>query len=119
VYFPEHPAGVLFHTRADDLLLIVRESFRRARLYFPVRPATLDLVEVVQPTPGRDGRVRGRVTFEAGAILEETDASGQYHYSRFEERTTRIYAEFVTPMKFRVFTPSILPPTNHRHRARR
>ena len=99
----------IVHTGPDDLLLMVKEDGFRMRFYFPVRPATLELREVVLATPATVGRVRGRVSFEAAGILQESDGLGRFTYSPIGDRTTMLYAEFDTPLYHRTFTPPFPP----------
>jgi hypothetical protein len=100
---------MLVHTGPDDLLLMVKDDGLRMRFYFPVRPTTLELREVVLPTPTTTGRVRGRVSFEAAGILQVSDGLGNFTYSPIGDRTTMLYTEFDTPLHYRTFTPPFPP----------
>ena len=98
---------VLFHTGDDDMLLIVRQDGSHMQFFFPVRPMSLEFTDVKDATPNTPGRVRGRLSFEAAGILETRDSHGTATYSPIGDRTTRIYAEFDTPLTFRIFTPPV------------
>lgn len=98
---------VLFHTGDDDVLLIVRQDGSHMQFFFPVRPMSLEFTEVTDATADTPGRVRGRLSFEAAGILETRDSHGNATYSPIGDRTTRIYAEFDTPLNLRFFTPPV------------
>jgi hypothetical protein len=99
--------NILFHTGADDVLLMVRDGGFRMRFYFPVRPALLEVLVLDDASATKVGRVRGRLSFEAAGILEEHD-NGKVTYAPIGNRTTKIYAEFDTPLNFRLFTPPVI-----------
>lgn len=98
---------VLFHTGDDDVLLIVRQDGSHMQFFFPVRPLSLEFTDVAEASAGTPGRVRGRLSFEAAGILETRDSHGNATYSPIGDRTTRVYAEFDTPLTFRIFTPPV------------
>jgi hypothetical protein len=56
------------------------------------------------------GRVRGRLSFEAAGILQTFDTRGNATYTPISDRTTKIYAEFDTPLGFKLFTPPVISP---------
>jgi hypothetical protein len=100
----------LIHTGSDDVLLMVREDGYRMRFYFPVRPMVLEVLALEEPSAVKVGRVRGRLSFEAAGILQTFDTQGNATYTPIGDRTTKVYAEFDTPLGFRLFTPPVISP---------
>ena len=96
---------MLTHTGPDDLLLLIRDGGFSMRFYFPVRPATLEITDLVEPTLDVPGRLHGRMSFEAAGVEQVWDLSGHTSYSPIGDRTTSIYAEFDTPLYLRIFNP--------------
>lgn len=102
--------GMLWHTGPDDLLLMVRQGGFAMRFHFPVRPSTLHIEEVVEPTLEVPGRIRGWMSFEAAGILHQWDLEGNDSYAAIGDRTTTIYAEFDTPLMLRYYATPVPSP---------
>lgn len=98
---------VLYHTGDDDMLLMVRRDDFHMQFFLPVRPMSLEITAMTDVTPDTPGHLRGRLSFEAAGILQTLDNHGNATYSPIGDRTTRIYAEFDTPLALRYFTPPV------------
>jgi len=100
----------IWHTGDDDVLLMIREDGYRMRFYFPVRPTLLEVLALEEPSATSVGHVRGRLSFEAAGILQTFDTRGNATYTPIGDRTTKVYAEFDTPLSFKLFTPPVISP---------
>ena len=96
--------GDFRHYGADDALVMIRDGDLRMRFYVPVSAWTLEITGLIAPIPGQDGEIRGRVAFEAVVLVQEREDILAPMFLRRLDGTTMVYADFVTPMRYRFST---------------
>jgi hypothetical protein len=92
----------------DDVVLMIRESSLRMRFVVPVKPVTLEVTGWIAPTAGKAGEIRGRMSFEGLALVQERASVLDPQFLR-QEGITTVHAEFVTPLRYEARTLNIPP----------
>lgn len=100
--------GDFRHYGANDALLIIRDGDLRMRFFVPINSWRLDVSAYLAPTEAQPGEIRGQVVFEAVELVQEKESQLAPTFLRQLEGTTRVSADFVTPLRYK-FTAIQLP----------